>query len=136
MPYLRHSPMPPVQRRGGPRVQFPEITPAVLRLSDGARVPGKLQVVSITGGLLDLARPVTPDSLVKLMFVGPTGSVLGTAKMLTPIAWRVQPFRFVRLQDQDQIRLRAAIESSLETTARKDEQTRRDHRQIEKSRPW
>ena len=128
--------MPPVQRRGGPRVQFPEITPAVLRLSDGARVPGKLQLVSVTGGLLDLARPVTPDSLVKLMFVGPTGSVLGTAKMLTPVAWRVQPFRFIKLQTQDQTRLRAAIETALETTVRKDQQTRRDHQQIEKSRPW
>jgi uncharacterized protein YegL len=56
--------------------------------------------------------------------------------MLTPVAWRVQPFRFVRLQDQDQTRLRAAIESSLKTIARKDQQTRRDQQQIEKSRPW
>jgi hypothetical protein len=70
------------------------------------------------------------------MFVAPTGSVLGVAKMLTPVSWGLQPFCFVTLRDDDQSRLRAAIQKSLEKAAHDDQQNRRDHLQIEKSRPW
>jgi hypothetical protein len=137
MPYL---PQPQAaartHQRGGPRVRFSEATPTVLRLSDGGRVPGTLQLISVTGGLLGLSRPVKPDSVVRLMFVAPTGSVLGVAKMMSPVAWGLQPFRFVTLHDDDQARLKAAIQSSLEKAARDDQQSRRDHLQIEKSRTW
>jgi hypothetical protein len=117
-------------------VQFAQTTPAVLRLSDGARVPGTLQLISVTGGLLGLSRPLKPDSVVKLMFVAPTGSVLGVARMLSPVSWGLQPFCFVTLRDDDQSRLNAAIQKSLEKAARDDHQSRRDALQIEKSRPW
>jgi len=137
MSYLPQLPAPSAShRRGGPRVQFSETTPAVLRLSDGERVPGTLQLISVTGGLLGLSRPLRPDSVVKLMFVAPTGSVLGVAKMLSPVSWGLQPFCFVTLRDDDQSRLKAAIRSSLEKAARDDQQSRRDALQIEKSRPW
>jgi hypothetical protein len=95
-----------------------------------------LQLISVTGGLLGLSRPVKPDSVVRLMFVAPTGSVLGVAKMMSPVAWGLQPFRFVTLHDDDEARLKAAIQSSLEKAARDDQRSRRDHLQIEKSRPW
>jgi hypothetical protein len=49
--------------------------------------------------------------------------------MLTPISWVQQPFKFVRLYDDDQDRLQAAIQSSLE-------QNRRDHGQMERYRAW
>jgi hypothetical protein len=126
----------PRRQRGGPRVRFSEITPAVVRLSDGGRVPGTLQLISVTGGLLGLSRPVRPDSEVRVMFIGPTGSVLGVARMLTPVAWNLQPFRFVTLRDDDRSKLKAAIQSCLEKAAQYDQQSRRDHLQIEKSRPW
>jgi hypothetical protein len=117
-------------------VKFAHTTPAVLRLSDGERVAGRLQVVSISGGLLGLSRPLKPDSVVTLIFVAPTGSVLGVAKMLSPVSWGLQPFRFVTLRDDDHSKLQAAIQSSLAQSARAEKQTRHDHDLIEKNRPW
>jgi hypothetical protein len=43
------------------------------------------------------AQPLQTDTQVKLMFVTPTGPVLGTAEMLNPVSWNQQPFRFVGL---------------------------------------
>lgn len=123
-------------RRAGPRVSFPELTPAVLRFSDGCRTAGTLKLVSVTGGLLVLSRPVMPNSVVKLMFVGPTGSVFGTAKMLNPLNWSLQPFCFTTLHDDDQYKLKTAIQRCVEMNAHEDNQSRRDHLKIEKLRPW
>jgi|SRR5579864_3724887 len=123
-------------RRAGPRVSFPELTPAVLRFSDGERTTGTLKVISVSGGLLGLSRPLMPNSVVKLMFVGPTGSVFGTAKMLNPVTWSLQPFCFTTLHDDDQYKLKTAIQRCVEKNAREDNQSRRDHLQIEKFRPW
>jgi len=137
MPYLPHQMAPSsLRRRAGPRVRFAETTPAVLRLSDGKRVPGKLQLISISGGLLGLQRPLKPESLVKLLFVTPSGSILGVAKMLNPLSWGLQPFRFVTLRHDDESRLQAAIQSSLAQSDRRDRRTRRDHDLIEKYRQW
>jgi hypothetical protein len=137
MPFVPQSQTPLGSRqRGGPRVRFSEVTPAVLRFSDGGRVPGNLQLVSVTGGLLGLSRPVRPYSVVKLLFIAPTGSILATAKMLNPVTWALQPFRFVSLCDDDYSKLKTAIQTSLEKAAREDRQSRRDQLLIEKSRPW
>lgn len=95
-----------------PRVHLSGTTPAVLRFPDGRRASGKLQVVSLTGGLLSLASPVVQGSQVKLMFVTRAGSVLGGAEMLSPIASDLQPFRFVSLAAGDQRRLGATIQPS------------------------
>jgi hypothetical protein len=120
---------PPPAPRRAPRTWFAETTPAVLRCRDGRRVPGKLQIISLTGGLLCLPRPLDQGSQVKLLFLTRKGSVLGTAEMLTPISWGLQPFKFVGLNDDDQDRLQAAIQMSLD-------QNRRDHGQIERDRAW
>jgi len=89
-----------------------DITPAVLRFEDGHRTQGQLEVISLTGGILSLAKPVVRQSRVKLMFVTPTGPVLGTAEMLKPVSWTQQPFRFVGLEGDDQRRLQDSIQSS------------------------
>jgi hypothetical protein len=52
------------------------------------------------------------------MFLTGSGSVLGVAEMLNPITWSLQPFKFVKLYDDDEIRLQAAIQSSLDRTRR------------------
>lgn len=85
---------------------------------------------------MGLARPLKPESLVKLLFVTPNGSILGIAKMLNPLSWGQQPFRFVTLRDDDESRLHAAIESSLAQSLHRDKRSRRDHDLIEKYRPW
>jgi hypothetical protein len=125
MPFL---PLQHASRRA-PRTSFAEPTPAVLRCRDGHNVPGKLQIISLTGGLLRLPRPLDQGSQVKLMFLTRRGSVLGAAEMLSPISWSLQPFKFVRLYDDDEERLQAAIQSSLD-------QHRHQHGQIEKGRAW
>jgi hypothetical protein len=104
-------------------------TPAVLRLRDGSLVRGKLKVVSLTGGLLSVPHPIDTGSNGRLVFLTAAGSVMGSAEMLGPISWGLQPFRFVALQHDDQKRLRTAIDSSAE-------QKRTDQGAIERSRPW
>ncbi len=83
-----------------------------------------------------MSQPVKPNSVIKLMFVAPTGSVFATAQMLNPVNWSLQPFRFVTLHDDDQCKLKTAIQRSMEKAARDDQQTRHDLMQIEKSRSW
>lgn len=63
------------------------------------------------------------------MFLTGGGSVLGAAEMLSPVHWGLQPFKFVRLYDDDEVRLQTAIQLSLD-------QNRRDRGQIEKHRAW
>ena len=125
--------MPYIQQTPGswrpPRTCFAEATPAVLRFQDGRRVAGKVQIISLTGGLLSLSKPLDQGSQVKLMFLTRSGAVLGSAEMLSPINWTLQPFKFVRLHDDDKLRLHEAIQSSLD-------QNRRDHGQVERHRAW
>ncbi len=125
---MTHLPQPQASRRA-PRTCFAETTPAVLRCQDGRRVSGKLHVISLSGGLLCLSKPLDQGSQVKLMFLTGRGTVLGAAEMLSPISWSLQPFKFVGLYDDDQQRLEAAIQSSLD-------QNRRDPVQIERHRAW
>jgi hypothetical protein len=120
------------QLHGAPRatrVHFTERTPAVLRFDDGRRIPGKLKVVSLTGGLLSVPHPVNTGSSAKLMFLTGAGMVLGSAEMLSPLSWSLQPFRFVALADEDQDRLKTVIQKSID-------QNRTEHGQIERSRAW
>jgi len=70
-------------------------------------------VVSMTGGLLSLPKPLDRGSRVKLMFLMQTGSVLGGAEMLSPVSSDLQPFRFTSLAVTDQRRLGATIQASL-----------------------
>jgi hypothetical protein len=102
----------PSRDRRAPRLNLSDLTPAVLRFEDGHRTQGQLEVISLTGGILSLAKPVVRQSRVKLMFVTPTGPVLGTAEMLKPVSWTQQPFRFVGLDSDDQRRLQDSIQSS------------------------
>jgi hypothetical protein len=96
-----------------PRARLFSTTPVALRFADGRQGRGELEVVSLTGGLLPLQRPLDWGCRVKLMFLTQTGMVLGEAEMLSPDCWSLQPFRFVSLDESDQCKLKAAIELSL-----------------------
>jgi hypothetical protein len=119
--------LPPSRPPRATRAHFAEPTTAVLRLKDGRRIPGKLRVVSLTGGLLSLARPVDAGCNAKLMFLTGSGMVLGAAEMLSPRSWTLQPFRFVGLNDDDQARLKAVIQTHTDPCP---------DAQIERSRAW
>ncbi len=133
---MAYLPQPQEHRRRADRVRFDESTPVVLRFSDGRRFSGQLQVISVTGGLICLSRPFEPGSVVKLMFLTQSGSVLGQAQMLSPVAWDHQPFRFTALHDDDRYRLQTAIQSRLTQSRRQDEQRSQEREQMEKFRAW
>jgi hypothetical protein len=115
--------------RRAPRARFSEATPAVLRLQNGGRVSGKLQVVSVTGGLLALTELLNQGLQVKLMFVTQSGPVLGAAEMLHPTATGSQPFKFTTLLEDDRRRLQLAIQSCQNND-------RRGRGEIETFRAW
>ncbi|HET7442247.1 MAG TPA: hypothetical protein VFJ47_13165 [Terriglobales bacterium] len=104
-----------------PRVRFADSTPAVLRFADGRRATGQLQIVSITGGLLSVPKPLDRGSRVKVMFLTDKGPVLGAAEMLDPVTWGQQPFRFVALGEGDRRILGSAIQASLHQSPREEE---------------
>ena len=115
--------------RRSPRVSFPEATPAVVRVESGLRVSGKLDVISLNGGLLSLPKPLNEGSLVKVMFVTEAGPVLGEGEMLRPVHRGAQAFKFTMLLHDDQRRLKAAILMA-------QDRTRRDYQRLEASRVW
>jgi hypothetical protein len=92
-----------------PRAHLNGHNPIVLRFPNGQSVGANLQVISLTGGLLSVAKSVDQGSQVRLMFMTDAGSVLGGAEMLPPVSDRLQPFRFVSLPADDQRRVGVLI---------------------------
>lgn len=121
------------------RARLENNTPAVLRFPNGQRSWAKLQVISITGGLLSLPEPVVQGTPVKLMFLTTGGSVLGAAEMLRPVTNALQPFRFVSLAADDQRRLGTLIlERSTPNKSEQEwiEKLRAASAQLTEPRPW
>ena len=106
-------PHPLHANRLAPRFRLTETTPAVLEFQDSRLTPAELQVISRTGGLLSLSETLDQVSVVKLMFRTHRGPVFGTAEMLRPLSWSHQPFRFLGLEEDDQLRMQAAFQSGL-----------------------
>ncbi len=125
MPYFPQTPTP----ARPPRVRFPKTTSVVVRKKDNACVPAKLELVSITGGLLELTRPLDRGTNVRLLFLLGKGTVFSVAEMLAPVSWTQQPFRFVTLYDDDKRRLKAEIQLTLQAKPEK-------HVEIERTRAW
>jgi hypothetical protein len=125
-------------RERAQRIGFAEKTPVVVRFPGGVRCSAQLQVISVTGGLLCLQRPVQPGAVGKLMFLTNNGCIAGDAQMLTPVAWDRQPFKFTTLPEQDHYRLQTMIKRQLSSTHRKNNEETRggDNSDIERLRPW
>ncbi len=114
---MTHYPQPhPLHR--ATRVQLP--TAALIRLTDGQRAKAKLQVVSVTGGLLQLPRALSEGDFVEIAFQTQSGGVQGMAEMLHPVRSAtervLQPFRFVALGDDHHQALRTTVESLGDTS--------------------
>jgi hypothetical protein len=84
-------------------------------LEDGQRVKAKLQTISLTGGLLRLARSLGQGDFVEIAFRTQSGPVHGMAEMLSPMPAAshdtLQPFRFIALGDDDHRTLRMVVDS-------------------------
>jgi hypothetical protein len=84
-------------------------------LEDGRRANGKLQTVSVTGGLLRLPKSLGQGDFVEVAFQTDSGPVRGMAEMLNPmrgVEGTLQPFRFIALGDDDHRTLRMTVEAA------------------------
>ena len=77
---------------------------AVIRLENGRQLPSRLQQLSITGGLLDLATYLEERTWVELTIYLGSSPVRATAEMMFPMrvgpSYR-QPFRFTSLGTEE-----------------------------------
>jgi hypothetical protein len=110
---MTHFPQPHPSRRAA-RVRLGEVVLAAIRLEDGRRTRAKLQSVSVTGGLLQMAQCLGEGDFVEVSFQTESGPVQGMAEILSPTrkttAGVLQPFRFVALGDDDHRRLRMSVD--------------------------
>ena len=97
-----------------------QTTPASVKLSDGKRAKAGLQVISATGGLLQLPAAISEGDFVEVAFQTHSGAVNGMAEMLNPLRSGsgsvFQPFRFIALEDDDHQHLRMMVESVGDST--------------------
>jgi len=111
---MTHFPQPHPQRRS-PRVHLGGSILALVLLEDGQRAKGKLQTVSVTGGLLRMVRALTSGDFVEIAFQTQSGPVHGMAEMLHPTQMAsegvMQPFRFIALGDDDHRALRMVVDA-------------------------
>lgn len=110
---MTHFPQPHPSRRAA-RVQLGEKVLAAIRLEDGRQAKAKLQTISTTGGLLQLARSLAQGDFVEVAFQTQSGPVRAMAEILSPMRKTndgvLQPFRFVALEDEDHRRLRTSLD--------------------------
>jgi len=90
-----------------------------VKLGDGQQTKGNIQVISVNGGLLQLARALSTGAFVEVAFQTQSGKVQGMAEMLRPVGKGqgsiFQAFRFVALEDEAHQSLRNAIESGADS---------------------
>jgi hypothetical protein len=114
---MTHFPQPHPSRRAA-RIQLGDSVLAAIRLEDGRRTKGKLQTISVTGGLLRLAESLAQGDFVEVAFQTQAGPVHGMAEVLMPMQKLtdsvLQPFRFVALEDDDHRRLRTSLDHVVE----------------------
>ena len=110
---MTYFPQPnPVTR--ATRVKLGGSVLVAIRSEVSGTVRAKLQVLSATGGLFILAKPLEQGDFVQVAFQTSKGPVRGMAEMLQPsqsTSGHRQPFRFVALEDEDHTKLRMAMES-------------------------
>jgi len=91
---------------------------AMIRFGDGERSSARIQTISVTGGLLQVLKPLSSGAVVELLFSTNVGSVLAMAELLAPCCPArigLQPFRFIAMDRTELRKLRAVIASSWKT---------------------
>ena len=114
---MTHFPQPNSQHRAT-RVKMEATASALVKLEDGQRAKARIQTVSVTGGLLRMARALQEGDFVEVAFQTQSGPVHGMAEMLHPrqisAEGILQPFRFIALDDNDHKTLSFAVNSTTE----------------------
>jgi hypothetical protein len=88
---------------------------AAIRFGDGQRSSARIQTISVTGGLLQVLKPLSSGAVVELLFSTNLGSVLAMAELLAPCSSGLiglQPFRFIAMDRTELRKLGAVIDSS------------------------
>lgn len=102
------------------RVKLGGSVVALILLENGRSVRSKLHQLSVTGGLLHLAKPLDEGIKVELLFHVAATAVRTKVKILFPSSatngW-LQPFRFVDLSDEERSTLSTALQSLLQPVA-------------------
>jgi len=111
---MTHFPQPHPTRRAT-RIQLGGSVLALVMLEDGQRAKGKLQTISITGGMLRVAKALQQGDFVEVAFQTDSGPVRGMAEILPPARSAtdgvLQPFRFIAMGDDDHRNLRMVVDS-------------------------
>jgi hypothetical protein len=114
---MTHFPQTNSQQRAT-RVKMEATASALVKLEDGQHAKAKIQTVSVTGGLLRMARALQEGDFVEVAFQTQSGPVHGMAEMLHPrrisAEGILQPFRFIALDDNDHKTLSFAVNSTTE----------------------
>jgi hypothetical protein len=90
--------------RRAPRANFRGELSAVVRLENRRQITARVQQLSITGGLLDLATYLEERTWVDLTIYLSTGIVRTTAEVMFPMRGGVsyrQPFRFIGMGSEE-----------------------------------
>jgi hypothetical protein len=107
---MAHFPQPHPSVRA-PRVRVPN-NESVNFSVEGRRIPAVLHEVSATGGLVQLDVTVAAGSLVELKMQSKSGPITGLVELLPVrkrLSGKMQPFRFVALDEQDHERLASVL---------------------------
>src|ERR1700722_3844154 len=114
---MTHFPQPHPQQRAT-RVKMEATASALVKLEDGQRAKARIQAVSVTGGLLRLARALEEGGFVEIAFQTQSGPMHGMAELVHPRRISadgiLQPFRFIALDDTDHQTLSFAVTSTTE----------------------
>ncbi len=103
---MAHFPQPHPSVRAA-RIRVPNSESVSFSL-EGRRVPAVLHEISATGGLVQLNTTVREGTLAELRMQSKSGPITGLVELLRPAkrqSGKVQPFRFVALDEQDHERL-------------------------------
>jgi hypothetical protein len=116
---MTHFPQPNSAKRAT-RVKFGGSILVAIRSEASGAARAKLQLLSTTGGLFVLAKPLEAGDFVQVTFQTSQGAVRGMAEILQPTRKStfgcLQPFRFVALDDEDHARLCRAMELQVDKT--------------------
>jgi hypothetical protein len=101
-----------------PRIQLGNTTNATVKFDGGQQARAKIKSVSVTGGLLLLAKAIDEGDFVEIAFQTHSGPVQGMAEMLHPRKISpestLQAFRFIALDDDHHKTLRSTVDTAVD----------------------
>jgi hypothetical protein len=116
---MTYFPQPNSTKRAT-RVKFAGSVLVEIRSESTGTARAKLHLLSATGGLIVLAKPLVSGDFVQVTLATSQGVVRGMAEILHPTrkstSGCLQPFRFVALEDEDHTRLCMAMELQIDKT--------------------